>query len=267
MGWNETLRTAFLAATVAMTGNAFAQNETVEQAPVDNDATSIFQTPSAPQEDVISVHSPTGCEAYASSAGVIELACFGNPYHGDPNPGMIITVDLAMAEVKVMNRYEITEDGQFNDITDPQLQTYPLSFTQDVKEANKTAEKMGLESPSLLEMGRAYRERNDETGLYQAQSESSNLSVTYYDTGKISKSLVMLDYSNPDDGSITRVSVTPNKVAVQTGQPGGTQSISLVDIGQASFTAADFRDTQTADAPETPKSPKASTKKPGGPSS
>jgi hypothetical protein len=200
------------------------------------------------------VHEATGCEAYASSEGIIQIACFGNPYQGDPNPGMIIDVDLNANQMTVENRYEITADGQLNELEDPNIQTYPLSFTKDVKEANKMAEKIGLELPSQLEMGDAYRNKNDETGLFSLQSDSGKLSVTMYDTGKISEGLGIATYYNLDDGSITRLTVTPNKVVVQTGQPGETQSISMVDIGKASFTPADFRNTAKA-APRAPKKP------------
>lgn len=253
MGLDKKLQAAFLTAAV-LSGNALAQQENVDQAPVDTNETSELQNKSqaTPETDMTSVHGPTGCEAYASSEGMIEIACFGNPYKGDPNPGMVINVDLNAGEMKVTNRYEITADGQLNEIDDPQTQTYPLSFTKDVKEANKIAEEIDLEAPTLLELGDAYRNKNDETGLYSIQSDNGNLSVTLYDTGKISDSLVAAEYNNPDDGSMTRVSATPNKVVVQTGQPGENQSISLVDIGQSSFTAADFRNTQQKPTPKAP---------------
>lgn len=41
MGWDKTLKAAFLTVAMAATGSAFAQNEAVDQAPVDNSATSL----------------------------------------------------------------------------------------------------------------------------------------------------------------------------------------------------------------------------------
>ncbi|MGM0421526.1 MAG: hypothetical protein ACQEQL_00350 [Pseudomonadota bacterium] len=258
MGWDKKLKAAFLTAAVLTSGNALAQQENVDQAPVDTNETSELQNKSqaTPEADMTSVHGPTGCEAYASSDGMIEIACFGNPYQGDPNPGMIVTVDLNAGEMSVMNTYEITADGQLNEIDDPQMQTYPLSFTQDGAEADKIASEMGFELPSLLKMGDSYRDTNSETGLFNVQSDNGNLEMTIRDTGKISESVNITKHNNPVDGSQTTVTITHNKVAVQTAQPGEIPATSFVDIGQKSFADADFRNTES---PTTPKA-KAPTK-------
>jgi hypothetical protein len=80
MKWNTNIKAAFLAAALATSGNALAQQQEVDQAPVDTNETSEMQNQSqtAPQSNLTSAHRPAGYEA-ASYYDQAELGHFNSP--------------------------------------------------------------------------------------------------------------------------------------------------------------------------------------------
>lgn len=231
--------------------SAFTQQQPLDQIIVDTPDATEVQNQTKPEIDMTPYHEPTGCEAYSSSEGSLKIVCFGDPSYfgdpsqGDPNAGMVIDIDLKTAQMNVENNYEIAEDGQVKE--NKTKQTYDLSFTKDAEKAKAAENEISSKYPSLTELKNAEQNKNSETDLYQQKSENGNLSITIlHDTSEASKSVVVTEYNNPIDGSQTTVTSTHNNVMVETSQPGEAPRTAFVDIDKASFTAADFRNTQTS---------------------